>query len=39
MKKKIITLLRKLKQYNPWKKYIDAGIIDFSGQGRDKYGK
>ena len=39
MMKKILDFLRKIWNYDPWKQYIDAGIIDFSGQGRDKYGR
>ena len=37
--KKIIAFLKKLWNYDPWKPYIDAGVIDFSGQGRNKYGR
>lgn len=37
--KKIIAFLKKFLRYDPWKPYIDAGVIDFSGQGRNKYGK
>ena len=37
--KKIIAFLKKLLNYDPYKQYINAGIIDLSGQGRNKYGK
>lgn len=35
---KIVNILRRLWHYDPWHEYVDAGVIDFSGQGRDKYG-
>lgn len=35
---KIANILRRLWLRDPWREYVDAGVIDFSGQGRDKYG-
>lgn len=35
----IANILRRLWHYDPWRECVDAGVIDFSGQGRDKYGK
>ena len=34
--KKIVSFIRSLFDVRA---YVDAGILDFSGQGRDKYGK
>lgn len=36
--KKIVFVLLRLWRGDPWRKYVDAEVIDFSGQGRDKYG-
>lgn len=36
---KVASLLLRLWHYDPWREYVDAGVIDLSGQGRDKYGK
>lgn len=37
--KKLKALLQKLDDLLIGKKYIDAGALDLSGQGRNKYGK
>lgn len=36
--KKLKTILKKLDDLLTLKKYVDMGVIDFSGQGKNKYG-
>ena len=33
------TILQRLNDLLTLKKYVDAGVIDFSGQGKNKYSK
>ena len=33
------TLLQKLDDLLTLKKYVNRGVVDFSGQGKNKYGK
>ena len=33
------TILQKLDDLLTLRKYVDSGVIDFSGQSRNKYGK
>lgn len=37
--KRVINFLKQLWHFDPIKKYVDAGIVDFSGQGRNRYGR
>ena len=37
--KKLKMILEKLDDLLTLKKYVDIGALDFSGQGRNKYGK
>lgn len=39
MLKKIWNAIKTWWKSNPTDKYVDAGILDFSGQGRNKYGR
>lgn len=36
---KLKAILAKLDDLLTLKKYVDSGVIDFSGQGKNKYGK
>lgn len=37
--KTLKAILKKLDDLLTLKKYVDAGVLDFSGQGKNKYGK
>ena len=36
---KLKTILQKINDLLSLTKYVDCGVIDFSGQGKNKYGK
>ena len=37
--KTLKAILKKLDELLTLKKYVDYGVVDFSGQGKNKYGK
>ena len=37
--KTLKTILQKINDILTLKKYVDLGVLDYSGQGRNKYGK